>query len=103
LRVVRTDGTGRSQVSTLWHGDTRDGWETNYRIKNPPRHTGLDKYVDNSAKAGDWTGSVKEWKSIKGYSGDYDGDSLRREAIPRAYLDYLIRPLLTNESDQNVG
>ena len=69
-------------------------FETSYRVQEPPRYTGLDGYTDTNAKPGDWTGSVNEWKGIKGYTGDYDGDSLRREAIPRAYINYLIRPLL---------
>lgn len=69
-------------------------FETSYHIPDPPRDTGLGEYHLTDAVAGDWTGSVAEWKSIKGYSGEYDGDSIRREAIPRAYINYLVRPLL---------
>lgn len=69
-------------------------FETNYRVQQPPRDTGLSTYHDTDAVAGDWTGSKAEWKSIKGYSGDYGEQEIKRTAIPRAYINYLVRPIL---------
>jgi hypothetical protein len=72
-------------------------FETSYRVPEPPRQTQLgrpnNEFADHHDTGG-WQGSVKLWKSAKGYSGDYNVRALKRTAIPRAYLNYLIRPLL---------
>jgi hypothetical protein len=64
-------------------------FETNYYIEQPPRHKRLTTKhrVENEH-------SYEYWQSIKGYGGDYDRLSLIMEAMPRAYLNYLVRPLL---------
>jgi len=69
-------------------------FETSYHTPDPPFNTGLDDFHTTDATPGDWNGSKNVWKSIKGYSGDYTEHTIKREAIPRAYIDYLLRPLL---------
>jgi hypothetical protein len=71
-------------------------FETSYHV-DQPRHQsrlsgpgGFERHHEN----GGFQGSLQLWKSAKGYSGDYSARSLKREAIPRAYINYLVRPLL---------
>jgi hypothetical protein len=75
-------------------------FETSYHVNQPRQQTRLDKsgLFDKHHANGDWTGSVALWKSVKGYSRDYQARSLKREAVPRPYLNYLIRPLLAEDS-----
>lgn len=72
-------------------------FETNYRVDQPRNQARLDdghNAFSEHHRTGGWQGSLELWKSAKGYSGDHQARSLKREAVPRAYLDYLIRPLL---------
>ena len=71
-------------------------FETSYHIDQPRNQTRLTDggYFDQHHENGGFQGSKEMWKSAKGYSGDYHARSLKREAIPRAYINYLIRPLL---------
>jgi hypothetical protein len=72
-------------------------FETSYHVDQPRNQTrlsdGHDGFEQHHAK-GHWTGSKQLWKSAKGYTGEYNSRSLKREAIPRAYINYLIRQLL---------
>lgn len=72
-------------------------FETSYHVEQPPQQTRLLDFgeMDTHHETGGWNGSVELWKSVKGYSGDYPSKSLKREASPRAYIDYLVRPLLS--------
>lgn len=71
-------------------------FETSYDIQQPRNQTRLRQFetFENHHEKGDWNGNTELWKSVKGYSGDYNSRSLKREAIPRAYINYLLRPLL---------
>jgi len=72
-------------------------FETSYHVAQPRQQTRLrdppEKLQEHHAK-GHWKGSKELWKSAKGYSHDWPSRPLKRSAIPRAYLNYLIRPLL---------
>jgi len=71
-------------------------FETSYHVDQPRQQTRLNGpggFETHHANGG-FQGSKTLWKSAKGYTGDYNARSLKREAIPRAYLNYLIRPLL---------
>jgi hypothetical protein len=72
-------------------------FETSYHVPQPRNQTRLcdppERIEDHHANGG-FQGSKQVWKTLKGYSGEYHARSFKREAIPRAYLDYLIRPLL---------
>jgi hypothetical protein len=72
-------------------------FETSYHVPAPPRQATLsrpnDSFGDHHATGG-WHGSKQLWKSVKGYSHDWPGDPLKRSAVPRMYLNYLLRPLL---------
>lgn len=72
-------------------------FETSYHVDQPRNqtllsggHEGFDQHHAN----GHWTGSKALWKSAKGYSHDWPSRTFKRSAVPRAYLNYLMRPLL---------
>lgn len=72
-------------------------FETSYHVPAPPRHAHIGRPNDRFGEhhgTGGWNGSVELWKSAKGYTHDWPSKPLKRSAIPRAYLNYLIRPLL---------
>jgi hypothetical protein len=72
-------------------------FETSYHVdqpRNQQRLCGGHEIFDEFHATGGWKGSKELWKSAKGYTGDYQARSLKRAAIPRAYINYLIRPLL---------
>ena len=72
-------------------------FETSYHVPAPPRQTQLgrpnNKFESHHAN-GDWKGSKELWATVKGYSTQWRANALKRTAIPRAYLNYLLRPLL---------
>jgi len=72
-------------------------FETSYHVPQPPRQSQLGRPKDEFEKhhdTGGWQGLVELWKSVKGYSHDWPSKPLKRSAIPRAYIDYIVRPLL---------
>lgn len=72
-------------------------FETSYHVPEPPRQSQLGRpngAFEQHHANGDWTGSIGLWKSVKGYSHEWPSRQLKRSTIPRAYLEYLIRPLL---------
>jgi len=72
-------------------------FETSYHVPEPPRQTQLGRpnetFAEHHANGG-FQGSKAQWQSVKGYSYDWSSKPLKRSAIPRAYINYLIRPLL---------
>jgi len=80
-------------------------FETSYHVdqpRNQQRLCGGHETFDEFHATGGWKGSKQLWQSTKGYSGDYNAKSLKREAIPRAYINYLVRPLLAAETKAKV-
>ena len=77
-------------------------FETSYHVEQPRNQTRLttDKTMEKHHDTGGWFGDYELWQSVKGYSGDYNAKSLKRSAIPRAYINYLVRPLLTQAQTQ---
>ena len=70
-------------------------FETSYHVDQPRNQTRLsDGYFDRHHENGGFQGAKQLWKSAKGYTGEYNARSLKREAIPRTYINYLVRPLL---------
>ena len=74
-------------------------FETNYHVEQPPLNGMISDYKiagnDTTQERGpDRNFDPVYWKSVKGYSGDYPSGALRKTSIPRAYINYLIRPLL---------
>lgn len=71
-------------------------FETSYHVPQPRNQTRLadSNKLDRHHETGGWQGNAKLWKSVKGYSNEYGSRTLKREAIPRAYINYLVRPLL---------
>jgi len=71
-------------------------FETSYHVHQPRQQSrlngpgGFARHHEN----GGFQGSLKLWKTAKGYSGDYDARSFKRSAIPRSYIDYLLRAYL---------
>jgi hypothetical protein len=72
-------------------------FETSYHVDQPRQQTRLteppEKLKEHHATA-HYTGSKDLWKSVKGYSHDWPSRTLKRSGIPRAYINYLVRPLL---------
>ncbi len=75
-------------------------FETSYHVDQPRNQTRLvnNGEFDRHHENGGFQGPKQVWKSVKGYTGEYNSISLKREAIPRAYINYLVRPLLTTEA-----
>jgi len=71
-------------------------FETSYHVAQPRRQTRLTDHetFDKHHDTGGWYGDKDIWKNVKGYSHDWPAQALKRSAIPRAYLNYLLRPLL---------
>jgi len=72
-------------------------FETSYHVDQPRNQTRLTeppKRIQKHHATGGFKGSKAQWKSLKGYSHDWRSKPLKRSGIPRAYLNYLIRPLL---------
>jgi len=71
-------------------------FETSYHVPQPRRQTRLSEHetFDKHHETGGWYGDKSIWKSVKGYSHDWPSEALKRSAIPRAYINYLLRPLL---------
>jgi len=71
-------------------------FETSYHVDQPRQQSRLSGPggFDTHHANGGFQGSKELWKSAKGYTGEYNSRSLKREAIPRAYINYLVRPLL---------
>ena len=71
-------------------------FETSYHVAQPRRQTRLTEHetFDKHHDTGGWFGDKSIWKSVKGYSHDWPAKPLKRSAIPRPYINYLVRPLL---------
>jgi hypothetical protein len=72
-------------------------FETSYHVAQPRQQTRLTdppKKLQTHHANGGFQGSKELWKSVKGYSHNWNAKPLKRTAIPRAYLNYLLRPLL---------
>lgn len=68
-------------------------FETSYNVEQPPRQ----KVIEPVYWWDEYSRRKEYWLGIKGYSGDYRKDPLVKSAIPRAYVDWLVRPLLEDE------
>jgi hypothetical protein len=71
-------------------------FETSYHVAQPRRQTRLTEHetFDKHHDTGGWHGDMNIWKSVKGYSGSWLAKPFKRCAIPRPYLNYILRPLL---------
>lgn len=69
-------------------------FETNYRLTQPPRDKRLTDFVLQDHGRCEERYNKALWKSVKGYSGKYKIHDIKNNGVPRAYLNYLIRPLL---------
>lgn len=64
-------------------------FETSYEVPEPPRnqHWRAEHRVE-------CTRPTAYWKAVKGYTGDYPRQHLVTNALPAAYVHWLVRPLL---------
>ena len=72
-------------------------FETSYHVPQPRQQTRLTdppEKLQEHHETGHWNGDKHLWKSVKGYTHDWPSRTLKRNAIPRAYMNYLLRPLL---------
>jgi len=75
----------------------RRGFEVSYDVPLPPaRQQALGKTPESESFAANdgWPGTKQEWKTFKHYSHDWNARPLKRSAVPRPMLDYLLRPLV---------
>jgi len=72
-------------------------FETSYHVAAPPRQSQIGRpnnaFAEHHANGG-FQGCKDLWKSAKGYTHDWPSRTLKRSGIPRAYINYLVRPLL---------
>ena len=71
-------------------------FETSYHVPQPRRQTRLTDGGKFNAHhdTGGFQGTKQLWKSVKGYTHDWPSKPLKRSGIPKAYINYLVRPLL---------
>lgn len=71
-------------------------FETSYHVNQPRNQKALSDFggFDRHHENGGFQGSKELWKNVKGYSREYDSRSLKRSSVPRAYINYLVRPLV---------
>lgn len=64
-------------------------FECSYEVTQPPRQPNWapEHRVEN-------TRPRQYWKAVKGYVGDYEAKPFITNALPAAYVDHLIRPIL---------
>lgn len=74
-------------------------FETSFPVDRPPlQHTlsvvgdGYDS--DNLVVPGRYTAGMDAYRAVKGYTRDYPVNDFKRDAVPRPYIDYLLRAFL---------
>lgn len=78
-------------------------FETNYDVPQPnkeikhPPSTQWD--FDRGTEGWAWIGNKLLWNNVKGYSHDWPSRPIKRSAVPRPYLNYLLRPLVDDWKD----
>lgn len=73
------------------------GFEVSYDVPDaPPMQSALGQTRESEGFAdnGGWPGTKRVWQTFKGYSHDWNARPLKRTAVPRPMLDYLLRPLV---------
>lgn len=63
-------------------------FETSFPVDSPPFQQPLDQEVSPYFSA---DRSTEWWKAVKGYSGNYTKASVARNAVPRPFVDFLMR------------
>jgi len=86
----------------------RRAFETSFHVEQPKREHSLAEFRMNGPDNGSFeqlpTANGKEiWKAMKGYSGPYTRYEVEKAAVPRAYIDYLMRWFLLEEPDQEAA
>jgi hypothetical protein len=78
-------------------------FETNYNLPQPQKtvdHPSTTQWdTDRGTEGWAWIGNKRLWNNVKGYSYDWPSEPLKRSAVPRCYLNYLLRPLIDNWKD----
>lgn len=74
-------------------------FETSFPVDPPPlQHTlsmtadGYDS--DNLVVPGRYTGGMDAYQAVKGYTREYPVSAFKRDAVPRPYIDYILRAYL---------
>jgi hypothetical protein len=67
-------------------------FETSFRVKQPPRERALEEKTVSpyfySDRSREW------WRTVKGYRGDYPKQHLAKNALPRGYVEHVVRSFL---------
>lgn len=79
-------------------------FETNYEVPQPSKqvkHPPTTQWdFDRGTEGWAWIGNKNLWKNVKGYSYDWPSSPIKKAAIPRPYLNYLLRPLIDDWKDK---
>jgi len=69
--------------------DYKRAFETSFPLEQPPQQ---QRFSDSPGQPFFYTEYSKEWwASVKGYSPNYSAIHLSRNAVPRIYLEYILR------------
>jgi len=69
--------------------DYKRAFETSFPLEQPPQQ---QRFSDSPGQPFFYTEYSKEWwASAKGYSPNYSAKHLSRNAVPRVYLEYILR------------
>lgn len=74
-------------------------FETSFRVEQPPRQQALPTETSPffySERTTEW------WKAVKGIRGDYPKEHVAKNALPLAYVDFIVRNWL-RETEQHQG
>jgi hypothetical protein len=79
-------------------------FETSFPVDPPPKQHTLpmtsDGYEsDNLVVPGRYTATMDAYRAVKGYTRDYPVNDFKRDAVPRPYIDYLLRAYLRDQSE----
>jgi hypothetical protein len=67
-------------------------FETSFRVKQPPRERALGEKTVSPYFSADR--SAEWWQTVKGYRGDYPKQHLAKNALPRVYVEHVVRSFL---------
>jgi len=82
-------------------------FETSYHVPQPPRERGFahaTDFAEDQGKGGwNWIGSKVQWGLEKGYApNEWSSDGIKRTAVPRPYLKWLLAPLFDTEVERTI-
>jgi len=80
-------------------------FETSFPVDPPPKQHTLSVAAggyksDNLVVPGRYTAGMDVYRAVKGYTRDYTVNPFKRDAVPRPYIDYLLRAYLRADLEE---